>query len=173
MQENHQTDNQHASPDQPGKREFGKTISFFKPASAVTIQYTKTQSNKPYNTLSIEICTSENFEANWSDKQIRQVSKAELHDFCACLLGYKPSLEGKFHGPNKNRSYQMVRSREGLNITITGKGESMRYSNLSSSDVFKLTKFALERLVSNYEESFTVRDAMNMMQTAYLPRFTN
>ena len=152
---------QAASPD----GQFGEALKFFRPQVACTVQKVSTRGNND-SSLNLELAPVSDRVARWDEKLIVQVSSTELPRFCACVLRIIPSIEFKYHGESRNKSYLLQWQSGGvLRIDLSTQGKRL-FIPLTGDEVFWLAEMALDQLHKN-TQSMTKTDLMNLLTRSF------
>lgn len=152
---------QAASPD----GQFGEALKFFRPQVACTVQKVSTRGNND-SSLNLELAPVSDRVARWDEKLVVQVSSTELPRFCACVLRIIPSIEFKYHGESRNKSYLLQWQSGGvLRIDLSTHGKRL-FIPLTGDEVFWLAEMALDQLHKN-TQSMTKTDLMNLLTRSF------
>ena len=152
---------QAASPD----GQFGEALKFFRPQVACTVQKVSTRGNND-SSLNLELAPVSDRVARWDEKLVVQVSSTELPRFCACVLRIIPSIEFKYHGESRNKSYFLQWQSGGvLRIDLSTQGKRL-FIPLTGDEVFWLAEMALDQLHKN-TQSMTKTDLMNLLTRSF------
>ncbi|MBU2952210.1 hypothetical protein [Marinobacter sp. F3R08] len=145
--------------------QFGEALKYFRPQVACTIQKVTTKRNRE-SSLNLELAPAAEGEVRWDEKLTIQVSSTELPRFCACVLRITPSIEFKYHGEARNKSYSLQWQSEAvLRIDLSTQGKRL-FIPLTGDEVFWLAEMALDQLHEN-TRSMTKTDLMNLLARSF------
>lgn len=133
-----------AGADAPAKT-FRPQHKVFGGKGAVQFEADETRSGVP--TIRIEAAPALGpKQYNWKEKVIIQVTTQELPLLAGVLLGAMPEMEGKHHGPEKNKGFSIKSQPGGFFIRVLQAGRSPVAVPVNQADGFFLLSLVLKQL---------------------------
>lgn len=99
-------------------------------------------------TVNIEMAraSSRGNEFLWDEKLIVQVTRAELPDVLAVVLGYLPGCEFNYHGERRNKGYRLSQTPSGLIVELFSGTWGRQCVAVASAERFSLATALFRQL---------------------------
>jgi hypothetical protein len=101
-----------------------------------------------YPTVAIDLASLDQNGADWHNKFSVHIAKKELHAVASVLLGFRESFEARFHGAQRNKSYELHRNANSLTISISVAGLKKTIS-MGLDSAFWFATFVVGAIVNN------------------------
>ena len=118
-------------------------------------------------TLNLEIApiAKAGTSPSWGEKITLQLTKSELIEFCALLLGLQTMCKGAYHGADKNKGFTIHdNSTKGIVINLTEAGRSLSHL-VGRTERAELAVFVARQLAAVWK--VTVTDVWGMLPKIY------
>lgn len=134
---------------------FGRYFSFKVHGGKAAFELKPSMTRRNWHTVMLEAANSiGSKQFDWQNKTAIQLTKNELPQVCAVLLGILERFEGNAHGPENTKSFKLEWQGEGANfrcfISLIEKGKPMKGIPISPFEAMQLGHVACVQYCQNF-----------------------
>lgn len=119
-------------------------------ASALTAEATTAEvKDGIYHTVSVEVAKGNTPDFDWANKLQVRLTQQELPMFLAVLLGWAPKMEGRHHGPMKDKGFELIHQGTNAFLKISQARKGIRVIPIAGPDMFALSGLITHQLLKN------------------------
>lgn len=138
------------------------SFSIYGSQSALCFNFTERNGKKTINVDAANSFSNQK-RFDWNNKISLMITDAELPYFIAVLNGWIIEFEGRFHGPQKNKSFKIINQRGKLFFSLSLAGRSVGVP-IGGADAFYLLAKVMSHIIQDYP-GVTVNELTFMLQT--------
>lgn len=102
-----------------------------------------------FHTVSLDISQGSAPRYEWQSKLTVRLTAQELPVFLAVLLGWVPRAEGRHHGPQKDKGFEIEHQGNKVFFKITQARQGVRAIPLTGADLLALSGLVTHQLLKN------------------------
>lgn len=107
------------------------------------------QQSAIFHTVSLDVAQGSAPRYDWQNKLTVRLTAQELPLFLAVLLGWVPRAEGRHHGPQKDKGYEIEHQGNKVFFKITQARQGVRAVPLTGADLLALSGLVTHQLLKN------------------------
>lgn len=119
--------------------------------AALCVQADETRGSKPRQTVRIEAAVATAPRSyNWTDKVAIQLTRQELLQVAAVLMGLQPGVSYQNHGENNDKGFEVKNQKGGIFVRVFAKDKGVRAVPVTAEDAAEVQAIIFRAILKNW-----------------------